>query len=316
MARADAPSDLPARGAERLACRGYRDGAVPHVRQGCKVHVPGGGRPNFLLRRRVDDVFVDLVRYDNALRSRLNDTLCDRFHFRAGEHLARRIVRRVEYDGTRLGGYFLLQLFRFQYPRPSRDHVILSVNVRDERQWHVHRRAPRELDLILVQIEERLEQNDLVPRLHERLQTQIKRLTRAHCHRHLVHRIHRPSQVRGVPPSELPHEVGMSRRPRVLMGRLRGVDGRRHERFHGEVGREPVGKSLAQVGDIVLLREASEFGPHRGPRHAAEALDGLARRIVRVGLRGRDAVAGRVDAESVVEAGSMVGGQQHVHVVA
>mmetsp|Transcript_23464 Transcript_23464/g.42124 ORF Transcript_23464/g.42124 Transcript_23464/m.42124 type:complete len:386 (-) Transcript_23464:956-2113(-) len=199
----DAPSHLPSRGAEGFPRGGDGDGAIPHVGEGCKVDVaPGGGGEAvdvvvLLLGRGVYDVLVHLVRDDDALRSRLLHVLRDGFHFREGEHLAGGIVWRVEYDRSRFGRHGALELFRFQYPRPSRDFIIVVVTVivRHERQRNEHRRPTRQLDLIHVQIEKRLEQNNLIPRLDERLQTQVQRLTRPHRHGNLVHRIDIPPHV-------------------------------------------------------------------------------------------------------------------------
>ena len=132
---ADAPSHLPAGGAESLSRGGDGDGAVPHAGEGCKVHVShaGGGQSivgfGFILffGRRVDNVLVHLIQDYNALRTSFDDIFSNAFHFGVGEYLARGIVWRIEYDGTCLGRNFTLQLFMLQYPFTTRDNLLLCI---------------------------------------------------------------------------------------------------------------------------------------------------------------------------------------------
>ena len=63
----------------------------------------------------------------------------------------------------------------------------------------------------------------------------------------------------------------MAGRAGVLMRTLGRIHGRLDEAVDGEFGREPIGKSLAEIGHLVFLRQPAEFGPHRGSGHGAEA---------------------------------------------
>mmetsp|Transcript_19383 Transcript_19383/g.56694 ORF Transcript_19383/g.56694 Transcript_19383/m.56694 type:complete len:219 (-) Transcript_19383:188-844(-) len=63
----------------------------------------------------------------------------------------------------------------------------------------------------------------------------------------------------------------MSRRPGVLMRAPRRIDRRLDERIDRELGGEPIGKPLTEVGHVVLLREAAEFGPYGRAGHGSES---------------------------------------------
>ena len=176
--------------------------------------------------------------------------------------------------------------------------------------------------MIRVQVEERFEEHDLVasPRLvDERLQAQVQCLAGPHRHGHLVHRIDDAVHVPRVSPRELPHQGGMSRRPRVLVrrrrrvGRRRGVAGRRrHERLDREAGGRPIGKALSEIRDVhpgflSLPSETSEFRPHRRAGVRAESThrpDPRGAAVIVAAAVVVAAVGGEADA--VVEAGRPV----------
>mmetsp|Transcript_1604 Transcript_1604/g.3194 ORF Transcript_1604/g.3194 Transcript_1604/m.3194 type:complete len:289 (+) Transcript_1604:409-1275(+) len=154
---ADTPAVLPARDGEGLPRRRERHRAVEHVRQRREVHV---------LAARVDDVLVHLVR-DNEKVGAASDDVGDRLHLGLGEHLPRRVVRRVEDEKLRARSHRLLERVGVELPL-SRGLVEL------ERDWN-HRRA-RQAHLPVVEVKRGLKQQDFVARVDEGLQRHVESL--------------------------------------------------------------------------------------------------------------------------------------------
>ena len=72
-------------------------------------------------------------------------------------------------------------------------------------------------------------------------------------------------------------------------------------------GGEPVGKALAQVGDIVLLGEASEFQPDRGTGLEAHTEDCLSRRCTSRGIDEKRSATSRKSFDSLMPSSSVAG---------
>mmetsp|Transcript_19888 Transcript_19888/g.41172 ORF Transcript_19888/g.41172 Transcript_19888/m.41172 type:complete len:340 (-) Transcript_19888:258-1277(-) len=260
------------------------------------VPLAEGGIPRVcLLRGGVDDVLVDLVRQDDAIGTRQVQGPGDDLHLRAGKNLSGRVVRRVENDRSRAGRDGFLELVAVQLPLAATGGaafasavVLVFVVVRIESERDKDGFPPRQLDLVHVEIEKGLEKNHLVAGPDQRLEAQVQRLARPDGHRHLFHGADRFPQVRRIPPRQLAYEVRVPRGPRVLVGTLRRVQDRLHQRVDGELGRQPVGKALAEVDRVVFLGDSSEFRPDGGSRAPAEAPDGLSGTV---GLEGAVAAA-------------------------
>mmetsp|Transcript_22526 Transcript_22526/g.64800 ORF Transcript_22526/g.64800 Transcript_22526/m.64800 type:complete len:282 (-) Transcript_22526:127-972(-) len=230
---------------------------------------------NLFLRWRVNNVFVHLIRKNHAMRTCTLHSIGNVTHLLSGEDLSSWIVRGVENHGPSFRSDGLLQLFRLQYPLSSCygtiTITIVVVIIRHKRKRHVHGCSTGKLDLIDVQVKEGFEQDHLIAGLDERLQAQIQSLAGADGDGHLGHGINVTLHVGGISPRQLLHQVGMAGRAGVLMRTLGRIHGRLDEAVDGKLGREPVGKALAEVGHLVFLRQTAEFGPHRRSGHGAEA---------------------------------------------
>ena len=158
------PADLPAGGAERLAARRDRQRPLGHARQGGERDVA---------RAREDEVLVDLVGDDDQVA--LDRHVGDEVELLAVEHLAGRVVRRVEQDQPGGRRDRRAQLVGVE-PVPAR---------RVGAQQHRHGPRPGQRDARLVAVVHRLEHDDLVADVEHAEQGAGERLGRAGRDEHL-----------------------------------------------------------------------------------------------------------------------------------
>ena len=230
---------LPAGGVEGLAERADDDAARRQLVVARQAFVP---------RAVVDHVLVDLVA-DHDDR-RVPDDRRELVEIGSGQHAGAGVVRRVEQDE----------------PRSRRDRGADRVPVDPvirERQRQRHRGGAGELHRRHVAVVRRLEDDDLVAGMRERLDGREDRLRRAGRHGDLVDRV----VAAPVQPQDLGRDRLAQRRHarhrRILVvpgAHRRGdeVDQRRVDRI--------VGKALAEVDGAVLLGERRHHAEDRGAR--------------------------------------------------
>mmetsp|Transcript_45257 Transcript_45257/g.96237 ORF Transcript_45257/g.96237 Transcript_45257/m.96237 type:complete len:227 (-) Transcript_45257:195-875(-) len=217
----------------------------------------------------VNNVLVDLIGYDEEIGVSTDD-VGDGAHLVFGEDLTRRVVRRVEDEEFRTRRDRGLEARGVELP------LALALV---EAQRDGHDRCTRELHLPVVKIERGLQQQDLLPWVHQRLQGDIEGLRRADGHRHLAHRLDAPLQVVRVPLGQHLDQWRVAGRPRVLMMStaecLKGL-------LDDKLRRLPVWEALPEVHSIrSLRRELSKLTPDGRLACPSQSCSGNARKVRR-----------------------------------
>ena len=234
--RRNRPADTPAGDAVGLRQAVDRHRAIGH---------PINRRDRNVPVTVVGNVLVDLIR--DRSRVPFAAERADRFELLSGEHLAGRVVRRIDDDGLRAGVERRGQLVGIERP------VWLA-------QRDVSRRGARQNRIRPVVLVEGLEDDDFVARIDEGHHGGHHRLGRAAAHRDLLVGNHAES----VAPLELASDRLAQRarapRDRVLVDV--GVDCRTRRVLDGG-GRRKIRKSLRQVDAPMKLIEPGHLADDR-----------------------------------------------------
>jgi len=238
--RGNAPADLEAGHAKRLAGTAQGHGALSHARQRRQPHVR---------RPVIQQVLIDLI--DDGDGVPLLAQPGDDRQFLPAEDLACRVVRGVDQDRPRPRVEGPRQFIRVK--RPARGT-----------QPDVARHGPGHLDVGHVGVEERLEDDDLIAGIH---QTQHREEHAQRCpgnDQHVRVRIDGlPVMAAGVL-GDRPAQGGRPDRRRIP-GRLAGAEGL-HRRLDDSRRRVKIRRALPQVDRPVPERQGVNLGKDARPQ--------------------------------------------------